>query len=84
MHPRLAVRVVSKAKVQFGGVIAMQFQYRGAALNESERPSPDVESQFHIGFVMSTELGLQTQYLNWRRGLSEPDIIPEWIVVKDP
>ncbi len=30
---------------------------------------------------MSTELGLKTQYLNWRRGLTEHDIDPEWIVI---
>lgn len=35
-----------------------------------------------VGFVMSTEVGLRTQYLNWRHGLSRhPTIRPEWIVI---
>jgi glycosyltransferase involved in cell wall biosynthesis len=39
-------------------------------------------THFHGGFVMSTEAGLQTQYLNWRKGLSpEMGIVPAWIVV---
>src|SRR5689334_12619595 len=35
-----------------------------------------------IGFIMSTEVGLRTQYLNWRSGLT-PDlgIDPEWVVI---
>ncbi|BDI28135.1 glycosyl transferase family 1 [Capsulimonas corticalis] len=35
-----------------------------------------------IGFVMSTEVGLKTQYQNWRDGLT-PDlgIDPEWITI---
>jgi glycosyltransferase involved in cell wall biosynthesis len=39
-------------------------------------------SGFRIGFIMSTELGLRTHYLNWRNGLT-PDlgVRPEWIVV---
>ena len=38
----------------------------------------------HIGFVMSTEVGLRTQYLNWREVLERGDIpvIPEWIVIE--
>ena len=36
----------------------------------------------HIGFIMSTEVGLRTQYLNWKDNLT-PDlgIDPEWIVI---
>lgn len=39
-------------------------------------------SEIRIGFIMSTELGLRTHYLNWRNGLT-PDlgVRPEWIVV---
>jgi len=35
-----------------------------------------------VGFLMSTEVGLKTQYLNWQQGLT-PDlgIEPEWIVI---
>src|SRR5579862_2767430 len=37
----------------------------------------------NIGFIMSTEVGLETQYLNWRHNLPEDlGIRPEWIVVE--
>ncbi len=39
------------------------------------------EDKLHIGFVMSTELGLRTQYLNWRQGLVDPQISADWIVI---
>jgi glycosyltransferase involved in cell wall biosynthesis len=44
--------------------------------NKPARPS-------HIGFVMSTEVGLRTQYLNWRAALERGDmpVLPEWIVI---
>jgi glycosyltransferase involved in cell wall biosynthesis len=37
----------------------------------------------HVGFVMSTEVGLRTQYLNWRAALERGDlpVRPEWIVI---
>jgi glycosyltransferase involved in cell wall biosynthesis len=40
-------------------------------------------SPSHIGFVMSTEVGLRTQYLNWRAALERGDlsVTPEWIVI---
>lgn len=35
-----------------------------------------------VGFVLSTEVGLKTQYLNLRRGLTNDlGVAPEWIVV---
>lgn len=36
-----------------------------------------------IGFVFSTEVGLKTQYQNWREALTRlaPPLSPEWIVV---
>lgn len=39
------------------------------------------EDRLHIGFVMSTELGLKTQCLNWRGGLVDPQINADWIVI---
>ena len=51
-------------------------------------PKPDTDTKpiahqrLHIGFIMSTEVGWRTQYLNWKAGLS-PDmaIDPEWIEI---
>jgi glycosyltransferase involved in cell wall biosynthesis len=59
----------------------MQFQYSTADVNGQERPSEITDCPLHIGFVMSTELGLKTQYLNWRHGLKEPGVDPQWIVI---
>jgi glycosyltransferase involved in cell wall biosynthesis len=40
------------------------------------------KAELHIGFVMSTEVGLHTQYLNWRACLTpELGVKPEWIVI---
>jgi glycosyltransferase involved in cell wall biosynthesis len=37
---------------------------------------------YHVGFVMTTEVGLETFYLNLREGMDpELGIIPEWIVI---
>jgi glycosyltransferase involved in cell wall biosynthesis len=38
--------------------------------------------RLRVGFVMPTEVGWKTQYLNWRNGLSDDlGIDPEWIVI---
>jgi glycosyltransferase involved in cell wall biosynthesis len=39
--------------------------------------------QPRIGFVFSTEVGLKTQYLNWRETFARlaPPLSPEWIVI---
>lgn len=40
------------------------------------------EPRLRVGFVMSTEVGLRTQYLNWRDCLpSEAHIDPTWAVI---
>ena len=51
-------------------------------LTSSLRQSPEVQRRLRVGFVMSTEVGLKTQYLNWRASL-EPELAidPEWIVI---
>jgi glycosyltransferase involved in cell wall biosynthesis len=59
----------------------MPSQYSTVDLSAMERSLPDAGRQLHIGFVMSTELGLKTQYLNWRQGLAEQDLTPDWIVI---
>ena len=39
--------------------------------------------QARVGFIMFTEIGLKTQYLNWRNALSpEMGLQPEWIVIE--
>jgi glycosyltransferase involved in cell wall biosynthesis len=42
----------------------------------------DSVNNLSIGFIMSTEVGLRTQFINWKSGLT-PDlgINPEWIVI---
>jgi glycosyltransferase involved in cell wall biosynthesis len=38
--------------------------------------------RLRVGFIMPTEVGWRTQYLNWRNGLTEDlGIDPEWIVI---
>jgi glycosyltransferase involved in cell wall biosynthesis len=40
------------------------------------------EKELRIGFIMPTEVGWQTQYLNWRKGLTKDlGVAPEWIVI---
>ncbi|MEP6754361.1 MAG: glycosyltransferase family 4 protein, partial [Chthonomonadales bacterium] len=40
------------------------------------------EKMIRVGFVMSTEVGWKTQYLNWREGLTPAMMVtPEWIVI---
>jgi glycosyltransferase involved in cell wall biosynthesis len=37
---------------------------------------------YRVGFVMTTEVGLKTFYLNWREAISQDyGIAPEWIVI---
>lgn len=48
----------------------------------SHDSAPVALRSLRVGFLMSTEVGLKTQYLHWRHGLT-PDlgIEPEWIVI---
>ena len=53
-----------------------------------EPPSPESLARWaadplRVGFVMSTEVGLRTQYLNWRTCLPpEAGIVPTWAVIE--
>ena len=58
-------------------------QSRLQADNTNPGIPPDASPQtlLRVGFVMSTEIGLNTQYQNWRNHLTpEFGIAPEWIV----
>lgn len=44
---------------------------------------PKTEVMPRVGFIMTTEVGLETQYLNWRHCLTpECGIRPEWIAIR--
>ncbi|MCC7371157.1 MAG: glycosyltransferase family 4 protein [Chloroflexi bacterium] len=49
---------------------------------QEERPVRLSEPPLRVGFVMSTEVGLRTQYLNWRDCLPpEAGVDPTWAVI---
>ena len=46
------------------------------------RLNPSASDDLRVGFVMSTEVGLRTQYLNWRECLPpEAHVDPTWAVI---
>ncbi|MCC6173975.1 MAG: glycosyltransferase family 4 protein [Chloroflexi bacterium] len=57
-------------------------QPAGAAPLSGEEGTPDAARPLQIGFVMSTEVGMLTQYLNWRACLPpEAGVVPSWAVI---
>lgn len=54
-----------------------------AALRVDHIPAADPE-KLHIGFIMPTEVGWETLYLNWRNTLGERDlgVDPQWIPIR--
>jgi glycosyltransferase involved in cell wall biosynthesis len=54
----------------------------GARIGAEAGGESGLRRRLRVGFIMSTEVGLKTQLLNWQRGLTEDlGVDPEWVVI---